>query len=1537
MKKRKQEYKTPVAEGLYDPTMEKDACGVGFIANVNGQKSRKIIDLALESLSNLEHRGAVGADLNTGDGSGIMLQIPDVFFRNTIKETNKLELPPLGRYGVGFIYLPQDSNMRLKVQKLIEKITIKNNLDFLCWRDVPIIENVPGETAKKTLPYLRQCFIAASDDITTKLDFERKLYLVRRSIDQIVRKEYKLDRIEYYVASFSCRTIVYKGMLTAEQLIEFYPDLQSTEMSSALAIIHQRYSTNTFPTWDLAQPFRMIAHNGEINTIRGNQNWMMTRQKVMESSIYNKDINKILPIIMKGQSDSSTFDAVFELFCMTGRKMSHAMMMMVPEAWSKNLEMSDELRRFYAYHAAIQEPWDGPTAIAFTDGDVIGASLDRNGLRPGRYLITKDKIVIMASEVGTIPIKPSEIAYSERLYPGRMLLINTKEGRFIHNDDNKKEISQTQPYGLWVQQNMLRIDQLPEPELSGKAKTLAKDKKLASNIREKQRIFGYTNEILNLHLSPMATQAQEPIGSMGVDSSLAILSDEPFSLFSYFKQQFAQVTNPPIDPLREDIVMELTSYIGPEENLLGESSRHVRRIELDTPILSNKNLNKIKNISTQQFKTNTIDIVFNYAKKEKLKERLEIIKNEAIVAVSNGCSLLILSDKKASADLLPIPSLLAISTVHHTLIQAGLRTLSGLVIESGEAHLVSHFAMLIAYGANAINPYLAFESLEDMHKRKVLPSMKINDSQVNNTKEAEFQKEIQKSYDNYITAIDKGLLKIFSKMGISTLQSYCGAQIFEAIGLSSKLIDDYFHGTQSKIEGLSIESLEEECIRRHKLAYTSMAPKQQLPSGGVHHYRKFGIKHLLDPKSIYLLQHSTHSNDYGLYQEYAQHINEQNDEAINLRGLLKLKSKSSPKKTSIPLAEVEAETEILKRFSTGAMSFGAISWEAHTDLAIAMNQINGKSNTGEGGEDPIRFQSKNGKSMRSAIKQVASGRFGVTSHYLVNADDIQIKIAQGAKPGEGGQLPGHKVDAYIAKLRFSTPQVTLISPPPHHDIYSIEDIKQLIFDLKNVNPRARISVKLVSESGVGTVAAGVTKATADHIHISGFSGGTGASPISSIHYAGMPWELGLSETHQTLLIQGLRDRVYLGVDGKILTGRDVVIAAILGADEFSFSIAPLIVLGCIMMRKCHLNTCPVGIASQDPILRKRYHGKADDVVNYMYFVAREIREIMAELGIAKFNNLIGQTDLIETKIPKEHWKARDLDLSRLLHKPKPNYGTKLYRSQDQNHHLEKQLDKKIIQEAKQVLDPKNKNKKQFNMKLKINNRNRSLGAMLSGEIARLYGAEALPAKIIHLELEGFAGQSFGAFINKGISFCLWGQANDYVGKGMCGGHLVIRVPKECDYKSWENIIIGNTCFYGATSGEAYCEGVAGERFCVRNSGLNAVIEGIGDHGCEYMTGGRVAIIGKTGRNFASGMSGGIAYVYDLTGNFTKNLNPAMVDLEDLSQENDKKECLDLIENHFKNTASKRAQFILKNWQEEQAKFIKIIPKDYKRFLSTQPK
>ncbi|MDX1957679.1 MAG: glutamate synthase large subunit [Leptospiraceae bacterium] len=1493
----------PVAQGLYDPVNDKDSCGVGFIANIKGKKSKDIIDKGIKLMCNLEHRGAEGADPKTGDGAGIMIQIPDEFFRKVLPFT----LPNQGEYAVGVLFLPQDSVVRESIENIIEKVIVDEGEEFLGFRDVPIVEEVAGLVARKTLPVFKQVFVAKSKNTPDEDAFERKLFLIRRMIDRRVRSEHKLDRSQYYVPSFSSRTIVYKGMLLGNQVKPFYKDLSSPDIISAFCLTHTRFSTNTFPTWDLAHPYRMIAHNGEINTLRGNINWMAARQMVMESPLYGTELKRMLPIIMEGQSDTATFDTVLELLVMGGRSVPHAVMMMIPEAWSKNTEMDPDRRAFYEFHATLMEPWDGPAAIAFSDGRVIGATLDRNGLRPARYVITKDDEIIMSSEAGVLNIPPEKIVKLDRLRPGRMLLIDLVKGQIIDDEEIKSQISTAKPYRLWVEEKMVRLNNLPEPN----------NVKLPNHdtILERMRAFGYTNEDVYTIMKPMAIAGEEPVGSMGLDNSLPVLSDKPQPLFRYFKQNFAQVTNPPVDPIREELVMELTTYIGPEGNLLGETPEHANRLELEHPVLTNDDFEKIKQISQGHFKSITLPILFNPNLKHDMRNSLDKVCSQAADAVRNGFNLIIITDRGVSKERAAIPSLLAVAGLHHYLIRSGLRTKTGIVLESGEPREVAHFALLCGYGVNAVNPYLAFETLADLIKEGLLPEVA----------------DYKVAKKNFIKSIGKGLFKVFSKMGISTLQSYCGAQIFEAIGLDSELVNNYFTGTASRIEGLSLEMVEEETVRRHKNAYDPTFFPGTLEPGGVHYYRKSGDAHLFSPSTVHKLQQATQKNSYDEFKEFSKMIDEQNEKQITLRSLFKF---NETKKNPIPIEDVEPVKEIVKRFQTGAMSFGSISWEAHTTLAIAMNRIGAKSNTGEGGEDEIRFKTlPNGDSMRSAIKQVASARFGVTANYLVNADDLQIKMAQGAKPGEGGQLPGHKVDKYIGQLRYSTPGVTLISPPPHHDIYSIEDLKQLIFDLKNVNPRSRVSVKLVSEVGVGTVAAGVAKAKADHILISGHDGGTGASPISSIHYAGTPWEIGLAETHQTLVANGLRDRVYLAVDGKIMTGKDVVIGALLGAEEFGFSTSALITVGCIMMRKCHLNTCPVGVATQDEFLRSKFTGKPEYVVNFMYFIAQEVREIMAELGFRTFKEMVGQVDKIKFNRPHLHWKARGLDFSKVLHKAKAHFPTDLIRTKAQNHELDKQLDNELIRKSVAALDHRQKVK----FSTEVINLNRSVGAMLAGEVARKYGEAGLPEDTIDISFMGTAGQSFGAFLNKGLTFRLWGEANDYVGKGLSGGKLIIRVPEKVTFDPATNIIIGNTCFYGATNGTAFVNGIAGERFAVRNSGAYVVVEGIGDHGCEYMTGGRVIVLGKTGRNFAAGMSGGIAYVWDSEANFAKNVNLQMVELERLTDKEEIDEILHKITLHKEYTNSERAKEILNNWEKEIGRFVKVIPSDYKKALEKEKK
>ncbi len=1487
-------------QGMYDPAYEHDACGMGFVADVKGRKSRAIIDIGLEVLKNMEHRGAVGADPETGDGTGILIQMPDEFMRK-VAHKEKISLPPLGRYGVCVIFLPQDATIRKAVENIIEKIVIDEDQKFLGWRNVPVDPTVPGKGAQATQPFIRQCFIGANKKLKTQDEFERKLYLIRRIIDQRIRAEQKLDRSKYYVPSFSSRVLIYKGMLLGYQIERYYKDLNDPDMKSAMVMLHQRFSTNTFPTWDLAHPFRMIAHNGEINTLRGNKNWMAARQHVMESPHYGKDLKRMLPIVMEGQSDSATFDSVLELLVMGGRSLPHAMMMMIPEAWSKNDLMDPDRRAFYEYHATMMEPWDGPAAVVFTDGNIIGATLDRNGLRPSRYIITKDDLVILASEAGTYHIDPANIASTGKLQPGRMFILDLQQGRIIGDDEIKGDIVTRHPYRKWINENMIKLHYLPTPDYIYNANF--------ETLLIRQRIFGYTKEDLYQVMLPMAVNGEEAIGSMGTDASLAVLSEKPQLLFRYFKQLFAQVTNPPIDPIREELVMELTTYVGPEQNLLAETAQHAHRLELEHPLLSNSQMEKIRHIAKGHFKSVTIPLLFDPNIRHAMRERLDQICEESVDAVKSGISLIILSDKGTDRNHAAIPSLLATAGVHHALLRAGLRTKTGLVVESGEPREVHHFALLCGYGANAINPYVAYETLAYLMENKFLPEG--------------LNYNIVKK--NYVKAVSKGLYKIFSKMGISTLQSYCGAQIFEAVGLDTEVVDKYFSGTPTKIDGMSLEMLEKETNQRHLAALDPQIDQSLLDSGGLYQYRRDGEKHLWNPLTISKLQLSTKNGNYKTFKEYSDLINKQEKHRVTLRSLFDLDTNRS----QIPMEEIEPAAEIVKRFATGAMSFGSISREAHTNIAIAMNRIGGKSNTGEGGEEAERFVTlPNGDSLRSAIKQVASARFGVTAEYLVNADELQIKMAQGAKPGEGGQLPGYKVDRIIASVRHSTAGVTLISPPPHHDIYSIEDLKQLIFDLKNINPKARVSVKLVSEVGVGTIAAGVAKAHADHILISGHDGGTGASPISSIQYAGSPWELGLSEAHQTLVLNGLRDRVYLAVDGQLKTGRDVVIAAMLGAEEFGFATAPLVTQGCIMMRKCHLNTCPVGVATQDPELRKRFTGKPEYVINFMFFIAEEVREIMSWMGFRTMEEMIGKTSRLIPMRVHDHWKARGLDLSAPLFKPTPLYNTNLFRTKPQSDLLEKQIDHEFVKLAAAALE----NGTPVTISSEIKNTNRSVGTILSGEVARRYGDRGLPEGTISINLHGTAGQSFATFLARGIEMKLTGESNDYTGKGLSGGRLIIKVPPQVTFDAAENIIAGNTCLYGATSGEAYFNGIAGERFAVRNSGALAVVEGVGDHGCEYMTGGRVVVLGKTGRNFAAGMSGGVAYVWDPNKEANSKINRGMVDVEYLILDEDVAEVYQLVQNHFRYTGSKRADFILQNWAAEKDNFWKVISGEYKKAL-----
>ncbi|HKK14298.1 MAG TPA: glutamate synthase large subunit [Gammaproteobacteria bacterium] len=1522
----------PSKQGLYDPRNERDACGVGFVADIKGRRSHGIVRHGLNILENLTHRGAVGADPLAGDGAGLLLQIPDGLLRPVCAEQG-IDLPAAGEYGLGMVFLPRPEASRRACEELLEGFIAEEGQVLLGWRDVPTNDAGLGESVKAVEPVVRQVLIGRGANCADQDAFERKLFVIRRRTENAVYAAAMSGWESFYVVSLSSRTVVYKGMLLANQVDSYYPDLRDERMDSALALVHQRFSTNTFPSWDLAQPFRFLAHNGEINTLRGNINWMRARHHSMASELLGADLDKLWPLIAEGQSDSACFDNALELLLAGGYPLAHAMMMLIPEAWAGNPLMDDTRRAFYEYHAALMEPWDGPAAMAFTDGRQIGATLDRNGLRPARYLVTDDGLVLMASEMGVLDIPDRKIVRKWRLQPGRMLLIDLEEGRIIDDEELKRELAQARPYQQWLDDTQIRLSSLPK-----EVGTMPPD---PATLLDRQQAFGYTQEDLKFLLTPMALAGQEAIGSMGADNPLAVLSNKPKPLFNYFKQNFAQVTNPPIDPIREELVMSLVSLIGPRPNLLSldDGGSH-KRLEVSQPILTNTDLERVRRIEDYTggaFRTRTLDMCYPAVDGAAgLRPALAALCTAAEEAVGEGYNILVLSDRSMDADHVAIPALLATSAVHHHLVRAGLRTESGLVVETGAAREVHHFACLAGYGAEAINPYLAFETLSAAR--------------------AHFPEEVSEEevHKRYIKAVGKGLLKVMSKMGISTYQSYCGAQIFDAVGLSSAFVDEYFTGTATMIEGVGLAEIAEEAVRWHRDAYSD-APlyRNALDVGGDYAFRLRGEDHAWTPDTIAKLQHATRANDAATYAEYSKLINEQNERLLTLRGLFELKPAAEP----VPLEEVEPAKEIVKRFATGAMSFGSISFEAHSTLAVAMNRIGGKSNTGEGGEEPERFKPlPNGDSMRSAIKQVASGRFGVTAEYLVNADDIQIKVAQGAKPGEGGQLPGHKVNATIARVRHSTPGVGLISPPPHHDIYSIEDLAQLIHDLKNVNPKARISVKLVSEVGVGTVAAGVSKAHADHVTIAGYDGGTGASPLTSIKHAGSPWEIGLAETHQTLVMNQLRGRIAVQVDGGLRTGRDVVVGALLGADEFGFATAPLIVEGCIMMRKCHLNTCPVGVATQDPELRKRFTGKPEHVVNYFFFVAEEVRKLMAQLGFRTFNEMIGRVDRLDTRAAIDHWKAHGVDFSRVFHRPEIADNVAVYNCETQDHGLDKALDNALIEKAAPALEKG----EAVRIETPIRNTNRTVGAMLSGEVARRYGHEGLADDTIYIKARGIAGQSFGAWLARGVTIELEGEGNDYVGKGLSGGRLVVYPPRECPIVPEENIIVGNTVLYGAITGECYFRGVAGERFGVRNSGAVAVVEGVGDHGCEYMTGGVVVVLGQTGRNFAAGMSGGIAYVLDEAGDFERRCNLAMVDLEPISDEDEALEELEhqggdlethglvainhdmtrfdaqrlrsLIERHMHYTDSTRARTILERWDEYLPKFVKVMPVDYRRAL-----
>jgi glutamate synthase (NADPH/NADH) large chain len=1510
---------------------------VGFLAHIRGEKSHAIVAQALEILANLDHRGAVGADPLLGDGAGILLQIPDLLYRRWA-ESEGLTLPPPGDYAVAMCFLPQHAEAREFITGQFEKFIAKEGQRLIGWRDVPTTEDGLGKAVLASMPMIRQCFIARGDNCPDQDAFERKLIVIRKQtqnpLKALADKHGMPEITHLYMPSFSSRTVVYKGLLLANQVGTFYDDLRDPDCVSALGLVHQRFSTNTFPSWKLAHPYRLIAHNGEINTVRGNVNWMNARRRTMESPLLGADLDKLWPIIPHGQSDTACLDNALELLLLGGYSLAHAMMMLIPEAWAGNPLMDPARRAFYEYHAALMEPWDGPAAVAFTDGRQIGATLDRNGLRPARFSITRDDIVCMASESGVLPFAEKDIVRKWRLQPGRMLLIDLEQGRIIEDEELKAELANAEPYQQWLDKAQYNLKDLEAIETAREAV-----RETETSLLDRQQAFGYTQEDLEKFLEPMALNADDPVGSMGTDTPLAVLSERPRLLYDYFKQNFAQVTNPPIDPIREELVMSLTSMIGPRPNLLGHEAGTHKRLEVEQPILRNTDLEKIRSVEESldgAFRTETIDITWDAASgAEGLEQALKEMCWAATEAVLADRNILILSDRAQGPDRIPMPALLATAAVHHHLVRQGLRMQTGLVVETGEAREVHHFCVLAGYGAEAVNPYLAFETLEALRQEKFpeLDSLQVK--------------------KNYIKAVGKGIMKVMSKMGISTYQSYCGAQIFDAVGLSSEFVEKYFTGTATTIEGAGLKEIAEEAVRRHACAYgDNPIYDKMLDVGGIYRLRLRGEEHAWTAATVANLQHAVRGNKYENYEAFAREINQQSERLLTIRGLMELKKAERP----LDISQVEPAENIVKRFATGAMSFGSISREAHTTLAIAMNRIGGRSNTGEGGEEADRFKPlPNGDSMRSRIKQVASGRFGVTTEYLVNSDDIQIKMAQGAKPGEGGQLPGHKVDKTIGKVRHSTPGVGLISPPPHHDIYSIEDLAQLIHDLKNVNPAARISVKLVSEVGVGTVAAGVSKARADHVTISGYEGGTGASPLTSLTHAGSPWEIGLAETQQTLILNDLRTRIAVQVDGGIRTGRDVAIGALLGADEFGFATAPLIAAGCIMMRKCHLNTCPVGVATQNPVLRARFTGQPEHVINYFFFVAEELRQIMAEMGFRTVEEMIGRVDRIDTRKLVKQWKARGVDLSRLLHQVQPVQGHALHQTVAQDHGLAAALDVELIEAARPAID----GGETLVLDRTVRNVNRTVGAMLSGEIARAHGHKGLKPDQLRINFTGVAGQSFGAWLAHGVTLALTGDANDYVGKGLSGGRIIVRQPDGVPRDATENIIVGNTVLYGAIAGEAYFNGVAGERFAVRNSGAVAVVEGTGDHGCEYMTGGVVCVLGKTGRNFAAGMSGGVAYVFDEDGQFRDLCNTAQVELEAVDPNpsedegtgrpqqrarsvedagmgdmlrHDAERLRILVERHKLHTGSARAAELLEDWDNALKRFVKVLPRDYARAL-----
>lgn len=1493
---------TPPKQGLYDPAFEKDACGMGFVAHIKGKASHDIVSQALTMLANMEHRGGQGSEPNSGDGAGILLQIPHRFFA---AEAQKLgfTLPEPGEYGVGMLFLPHDEAIRAKQEAELVRIVEEEGQRLIGFRTVPTRDDMLGKSAKAAKPFVRQVFIGRSAELQDDLAFERKLYVIRRRAELAIRYSGAEQGDAFYVSSLSCRKVVYKGMLTTEQVGQFYLDLKEESLESAIALVHSRFSTNTFPSWERAHPYRFMIHNGEINTLRGNVNWMHARQSMFESEAFGADLEKVKPVINPDGSDTAMFDNTFEFLYLSGRSLPHVAMMMVPEPWVGRDDIDPDKKAFYEYHSTMMEPWDGPAAMGFTDGVQIGAILDRNGLRPSRYYVTKNDLIVLSSEVGVLDIPAEDVLYKDRLRPGRMLLVDTREGRIISDEEVKSAIAGEHPYREWLDEHLVELEDLPE------AKELPPESH--EDISRRQMAFGYTYEDLRKVLEPMALTGQENIASMGYDAPLAVLSEQPQRLYNYFKQMFAQVTNPPIDAIREELVTSTATTIGPERNLLNPEPESCRQIRLDSPILSNEDFAKLRHVHRPGFKAITIPLLFPAAEgAEGLRKALDTLCEAADRVIAKGHNILILSDRGVDAENAAIPALLAVSCLHHHLIREETRTKVSLLLESGEPREVHHFALLLGYGVSAVNPYLAFETLKDMIAQRMLQGV-----------------SHEKAVYNFIKATTKGVIKTLSKMGISTIQSYRGAQIFEAVGLEPSFVDRYFTWTPSRIGGIGLKEVAAEALAHHFRAFTDKDGNDKvLDSIGEYQWRSGGEEHLFNPQTVHLLQQAVRTGDYQLYKKFADLVQGESKKHLNLRSLLDLK----PVGPKVPLEEVESAASIMRRFKTGAMSYGSISKEAHETIAIGMNRIGGKSNTGEGGEDPARFvPDANGDLRRSAIKQVASGRFGVTSNYLVNADEIQIKMAQGAKPGEGGQLPARKVYPWVAEVRGSTPGVGLISPPPHHDIYSIEDLAELIYDLKNANPQARINVKLVSEAGVGTIAAGVAKGRADVILISGYDGGTGASPQSSIRHAGLPWELGLAETHQTLMLNNLRDRVVLETDGKMLNGRDLAVAALLGAEEYGFSTAPLVAVGCIMMRVCHLDTCPVGVATQNPELRKNFTGDPQYVVNFMTFVAEDLREWMAELGFRSLKEMIGRTDCLDTVKAVDHWKKQGVDLSSLLHMPELPEGSSRYCTKRQNHGLEETLDvTKLLALAAPALE----RGEAVNARLPICNVNRATGTILGSEVTRRYGLEGLPEDTITFHFEGSAGQSLGAFMPKGMTLAVEGDANDYTGKGLSGGKVIVKPSPHATFVAEENIIVGNTSFYGATSGEAYIRGIAGERFAVRNSGANVVVEGVGDHGCEYMTGGRVIVLGGTGRNFAAGMSGGIAYVLDENGDFASRCNLEMVLLETVEDPAEAEQLRTLISRHIQYTDSAVGRRVLGDWNEYLPKFVRIIPKDYKRML-----